>query len=221
MPSRALIGKDPLNGKNGFSKTTGFTVIEMMIAIGVLAIITALALPSYRAIIEKRKVTSAAEQAMAFLSSAQLEAVKRNEIVAVHFGTYTKDGDPTVYWCLGMTDQAECDCRPAASSCTIDGAVRSFQSDIFNYQTGASSINATATQFAGEDNILRFDPVRGLTVNSETVQLALISPDQAMYALNVELSPTGRVMICTSARGSNMVPGFGPCAEPAEPEAEG
>jgi prepilin-type N-terminal cleavage/methylation domain-containing protein len=219
MPSRVLTRRDPPNGKKEFSTKNGFTVIEMMIAVGVLAIITALALPSYRAIIEKRKVTSAAEQAMAFLSSAQLEAVKRNEIVAVHFGTYEEDGDS--YWCLGMTNQADCDCRPAVGTCSIGGAVRSFQSDILNYRTGASSIDATATQFAGEDNILRFDPVRGLTLNSETAQLALISPDQAMYALNVELSPTGRVKICTSARGSLAVPGFEPCREVAEPETEG
>lgn len=218
MPSCALSRREPPNGKNGFSAARGFTVIEMMIAVAVLAIITALALPSYREIMEKRRVTSAAEQAMAFLSSAQLESVKRNRIVAVQFGTYSKEGDSAVHWCLGMTDQATCDCRPDAATCTIDSVVRSFQSDILNYRSGASSIDTTATQFGGGDGVLQFDPVRGLTLNSETVDLALISPDQAMYALNVELMPTGRVKICTSSRGSRLVPGFEACAEPAEPE---
>jgi type IV fimbrial biogenesis protein FimT len=197
----------------------GFTVIEMMLAVGLLAIIAALALPSYRAIIEKRKVTSAAQQAMAFLSSAQLEAVKRNRNIAVKFDTYG-DGE----WCLGMTDQASCDCRPDSSDCTIDSAVRSFQSDALNYRVGASSIDTAATQFGGEGGILQFDPVRGLTRNSETVDLALISPDQATYALNVELAPTGRSKICTSVlRGSKAVPGFDPCpaVEVAEPAPEG
>ena len=218
MPSCALSRRDPPHGKNGFSKTKGFTVIEMMIAVAVLAIITALALPSYREILEKRKVTSAAEQTMSFLSSAQLESVKRNRTVAVQFGTYSKDGDSAVHWCLGMTDQATCDCRPDAATCTIEGAVRSFQSDTLKYRKGASSIDTTATQFGGGDSIFQFDPVRGLTLNSETVDLALISPDQAMYALNVELTPTGRVKICTSSRGSKPVPGFDACPAPPEPE---
>ena len=55
MPSRALSRRDPQNGKNGFSIARGFTVIEMMIALAVLAIITSLALPSYRALLEKRE----------------------------------------------------------------------------------------------------------------------------------------------------------------------
>ena len=83
MPSPALKGRDPQQGKKGFSTNKGFTVIELMISIAVLAIITSLALPSYRAIIEKRQVTSGAEQLTAFLSAAQMEAVKRNQPVAI------------------------------------------------------------------------------------------------------------------------------------------
>ena len=44
MPNRAHSRRDPQKGKNGFSTSKGFTVIELMIAVGVLAIITSLAL---------------------------------------------------------------------------------------------------------------------------------------------------------------------------------
>lgn len=215
MPSCALPRRDPQFGKRGFSKTFGFTVIELMMAVGVLAIITALALPSYRSIIEKRRVTSAAEQAMAFLSSAQFESVKRNQFVAVNFGSYTAD-DGTELWCLGMAagdaQDVTCDCRPAANTCTIDGVVRAFHSSSLNYPLAASSIDLLATDFGDDTNTLRFDPVRGLIVDSETADLALISPDQAMYALNIGLTPTGRVRICTdSERASKTVPGYEAC----------
>ena len=40
----------------------GFTVIELLIAITVVGIILALAMPSYQDIINKRAVTNAAEQ---------------------------------------------------------------------------------------------------------------------------------------------------------------
>ena len=78
MPIRAQTRRDPQKGKNGFSAVKGFTLIELMIALGIIAIITSLALPSYRTIIEKRQVTSGAEQLAAFLSSAQMESVKRS-----------------------------------------------------------------------------------------------------------------------------------------------
>ena len=85
MPNSAQTRRDPQKGKNGFSNNKGFTLIELMIAIAVLAIVTSLALPSYRTIIEKRQVTSGAEQFRAFMSSAQFESVRRNQPVAVNF----------------------------------------------------------------------------------------------------------------------------------------
>jgi len=99
MPSRALSRRDPPNGKNGFSIARGFTVIEMMIAVAVLAIITSLALPSYRAIMEKRQVTSGAERLSAFLGSVQLESIKRYENVTVSLETNLYDASTeTLVW---------------------------------------------------------------------------------------------------------------------------
>ncbi|MBT8046834.1 MAG: prepilin-type N-terminal cleavage/methylation domain-containing protein, partial [Gammaproteobacteria bacterium] len=61
MTSSAQHRKDPQKGKKEFSTTKGFTLIELLIVVAVIAIITSLALPSYRTIIEKRQVTSGAE----------------------------------------------------------------------------------------------------------------------------------------------------------------
>jgi type IV fimbrial biogenesis protein FimT len=85
MPTQATSRRDPQNTGKGISTHHGFTVIELMISLAVLAIITSLALPSYRNILEKRQVTSGAEQIGAFLSLAQLESVKRNQFVAVNY----------------------------------------------------------------------------------------------------------------------------------------
>ena len=98
MPSRAHSRKDPLKGKKEFSTNKGFTLIEVMIVIGVVAILASLALPSYRTILEKRQVTSGAEQISAFISAVQFEAVKRGEPLAVN---YLRTDTDT--WCLGVT----------------------------------------------------------------------------------------------------------------------
>ncbi|MDT8319695.1 MAG: GspH/FimT family pseudopilin [Xanthomonadales bacterium] len=206
MPTRAYTRRDPQKGKNGFSKVKGFTVIELMVALAVIAIITSLALPSYRTLIEKRQVTSGAEQIMAFLSSAQMEAVKRNQFVAVNMNSDANG------WCLGMTagDSADvaCDCLDQVSSCTLDGTPRLFRSENLGNPDVFSPADST---FGGDDNIIVFDPVRGLVVGGESVELELLSDDTS-YALNVELSPVGRSSICSdTARSSYAAPGFREC----------
>ena len=213
MPSCALSRRDPPNGKNGFSKTKGFTVIELMIAVAVLAIITSLALPSYRALLEKRQVTSAAQQLAAFLSSAQLESVKRNQFVAVNLEF--NGGE----WCLGMTDadrpqDATCDCTIDApeneAACILDNTGEA-EMRVLRFSSLAYPEVLSETSAVGDGNIV-FDPVRGLILDAETASIDLISPDQEMYALTIGLTPTGRVKICSdSVRGDKLVPGYEEC----------
>jgi len=202
MPNSTHTRRDPLKGKNGFSTDKGFTVIELMITIAVIAIVTSLALPSYRAIIEKRQVTSGAEQVMAFLSSAQVEAVKRNQFVAVN---YQENGGE---WCFGLTadDDADASCDCTDGSCTLDGQLRVLNSTMLK----RPEVLSAAT--VGDDDTLVFDPVRGLTVGADSAEVELISPDGASWALNIQVMPTGRVKICSdSTRADHDVPGYEEC----------
>jgi len=202
MPNSTHTRRDPLKGKNGFSTDKGFTVIELMITIAVIAIVTSLALPSYRAIIEKRQVTSGAEQVMAFLSSAQVEAVKRNQFVAVN---YQENGGE---WCFGLTadDDADASCDCTDGSCTLDGQLRVLNSTMLK----RPEVLSAAT--VGDDDTLVFDPVRGLTVGADSAEVELISPDGTSWALNIQVLPTGRVKICSdSARADHDVPGYEEC----------
>ena len=211
MPTSANTRRDPQKGKKEFSTNKGFTVIELLIAVAVLAILMSLALPSYRTIIEKRQVTSGAEQFTAFLSAAQSESVKRNQFVAVN---YNWNGGA---WCLGMTagddDSVDCDCT-TASSCSLDGTEKVLSA------AGLDKTNILDSATVGgedTDGTIVFDPVRGLLVDGETAEFRLISPDQNMYALNIDMRPTGRLQICSSARGDKSVPGYSDCAGEVQP----
>jgi type IV fimbrial biogenesis protein FimT len=208
MPTQAPIRRDPRNTGNGISIHHGFTVIELMISLAVLAIITSLALPSYRSILEKRQVTSGAEQLGAFLSSAQLESVKRNQFVAVNYQDNSGD------WCLGMRagDAAgvDCDCTvtdpTAANACALDGTLKVFNSSSLNYP---DVLNSAAV---GTDDTIVYDPVRGLTQEFETVTLELQSVPEGNYALDVEVAVTGRVKICSNNVANKDVPGYKECS---------
>jgi len=200
--------REPQKGKNGFSTLRGFTLIELMVVIAVVAIITSFALPSYRTLIEKRQVSSGAEQIGAFLSSAQLESVKRNQFVSV---TYTESDDG---WCLGLRADdvaTDCDCSDtsdvtAADACAIDGAFRILNSSSLNYPD-----ILTAADVGGDGTIV-YDPVRGLIQGAETVTLELLSYPEGSYALNVEVAVTGRVKICSDNTLNKDVPGYKECS---------
>jgi len=203
MTISELKRRDPQKGKKEFSTRNGFTVIELMVVLAVVAIITSFALPSYRTIIEKRQLSSGAEQVTAFFSSAQMEAVKRNQFVAVNY-QWTDE----LNWCLGMTagdeDTVDCDCTDG--SCLMDGELRVFQS------SRLTKPNILSSATLGGDDTIVFDPVRGLIVDAETAELELISPDQSSYALNLEVVPTGRMNICSdTVRADFSVPGYEDC----------
>lgn len=207
MTTSELIRRDPPKGKNGFSAHKGFTIIELMIVIGVIAIITSLALPSYRTIIEKRQVTSGAEQLGAFLSAVQMEAVKRSENISV---SYSRTDDT---WCVGITTGlAACDCSETDSTqtdfCQIDGQARVFNESNLNYPGVMNAMNG--------DGAFVFDPARGLVYTDsnlaayDSAEFEFLS-DSDTYALNVQISATGRVKYCSDSAGKK-VPGYDVCA---------
>jgi len=202
--------KDPQQGKKEFSTHKGFTLIELMVVIAVIAIITSFALPSYRTLIEKRQVTSAAEQLGAFLSSVQTESVKRGQLL---FVDYNRTDDKN--WCMGVVEVdltvspaiTSCDCKLA--NCKIDSQLRVINQDNLNYPDIMKSMDG--------DGGFVFDPVRGLVfnkhddlVNYDSAELELLS-EEGTYALNVQITATGRVITCSKSSGLK-VPGYKVCA---------
>jgi len=224
--------RDPQKGKNGFSTNRGFTLIEMMVVIAIVAIITSFALPSYRTLIEKRQVTSGAQQISAFLSSAKMEAIKRNEKVAI--STYFDANE----WCVGFVaydanegdDAAACDCTltdpTAAEACAFDEfgdgtmvlrVLRNSQPQkpLLPDNSLNKPVEITSIGLGGEDNVVIFDPIRGMLGADDTVAMPLemkMLSKHDTYALNVQLTATGRLTICSDMTVADInVPGYDDC----------
>ncbi|MCX4187241.1 GspH/FimT family pseudopilin [Methylophaga sp. OBS4] len=122
----------------------GFTLIELMVIIAVLGVITALALPSFKSILDGRRLQGATDNFYAMLQYARSEAIKQNQSVQFQFDTNA--------WCFGVDDEgADCDCT-TPSTCTVSGMQK--VTDNTEYT------NVTFSSDSAEDT-LTFEPRRG------------------------------------------------------------
>ncbi|MFP7721977.1 GspH/FimT family pseudopilin [Lysobacter sp. A3-1-A15] len=81
--------------------TSGFTLIELLVAIAVLAIMIALAVPSFTGLINGNRLTANSNEMVASLQLAKMESLRRNLRVAVcesDDGATCTDGDEWGQW---------------------------------------------------------------------------------------------------------------------------
>lgn len=161
-----------------------FSLTEMVITVTVLAILAAIAAPSFISTLEKRRVIGAAEELAANLQYARTEAIKGNRSVGVNF---TADG--TDAWCYGMddtpSDATVCSCGTGVG-CTVDSVTKVFNS------SGYRGVRMPTPAFGRVRNT-GFEPRRGFPTGSQgTVQFISTSGQ-----INVVLSPQGRIRLCS------------------------
>ena len=236
MKTSAHTRRDPQKGKKEFSTSKGFTLIELMVVIAVIAIITSFALPSYQTLIEKRNLSSGAHQFSAFFSAAKMEAIKRNEMIAIYtdlenicmgFFVYDRDLDIPITECVCSEGVLPDDDQACAIDEFGDGgmALRVLNGSNVGMPieigTGESNspLKISGVLIEGrDDDLVIFDPIRGMLVLNEAIppgrpplELQMLSQKDT-YGLNVQLTATGRVTVCSDSSTAEIdVPGFDEC----------
>lgn len=206
--------ESPLSGRPQFvSRQLGFSLVEVMMSVVLMGIGMALALPSYRDMVEKRQITNGAEQVASFINTAQGVAMKTNQVVTVSYSR-TDEND----WCIGaVSGAAPCDCT--VTDTTADNFCQiASQTFVLNNEHAA---NRDLVHSVTGDGAYAFDPIRGLFLDlDDSLTMELRSQNQD-FRLNVMVNNTGRVILCSSS-ADHAIPGYQLCpAQPVEVEVAG
>ena len=73
------------SGGRIMKQATGFTVIELLIAVGILGILSSIAIPSYNAWLPKTRVNNAARELFTELQLAKMKAITENNDYVITF----------------------------------------------------------------------------------------------------------------------------------------
>lgn len=185
-----------------FRRHRGFTMVELMMSIVLVAIGIALALPNYREMVEKRQLTNGAEQLASFVNTVQGISTRTNQVVTVTV-------EDTVEWCIGASVSVnQCDCSDEASVtyCEINAQPFVLNEDLLGSSDLVHNISGSGSY--------SFDPIRGLFTNlDDSLTMELRSPS-GDYHLNLMVNNTGRVILCSDSSG-HAVPGYDVCPQVA------
>jgi type IV fimbrial biogenesis protein FimT len=204
MIDKSAVGARPRGQSLNFTRHRGFSMIELMMSVVLIAISAALAIPSYRDMVEKRQVTHGAEQIASFINLAQGAAMKNNEVITVSWSRTDSDD-----WCVGaVSGDTACNCTVTDTSsdsyCQI--GTKGFVID------NSSSKDRDILHSIGGDGSYAFDPVRGLMVDLDDSMNMELRSHSGDFRLNLVVNNTGRVILCSDS-ADHAVPGYEVCEQ--------
>lgn len=182
-----------------FKKTPGgFTLVEALITLAILAILVAMAAPALNDFFVKGRVKRATVEVQGLLAKAKAETVIRDADLSVSI----KPGASET-WCVGFAETPDCDCAADPAECVVNVA----GTDVTQVITGAEYPGVGLTQnFASTGTFFgtTFDAVRG------DAPAGTITLTSGSWALGVTVSPEGRIRICGKDTSTNSM-GYPAC----------
>jgi len=187
------------------NRESGFTLIELMVAIAVLAVLLAAAGPSFADFFERYRLRSAVDDTLNLFAVARQGAVEADRNVKVKFADSTSD------WCGGAIEQTSpstvgdpvpldptaCVCESAPDSCLVGG-----ENLVVNAGGRGVTIGAGGTT-------VTFDSKNGTLNPLATREVDFIS-SSGRYGLKVQVSALGQARACWIS-GKRPIPGYREC----------
>lgn len=154
----------------------GFTLIELMVTVAILAILAAVAAPSFNEAILSNRLASFANNFVASAQLARSEAIKRNATV-----TLCRSANGTACATTGSWQQ---------------GWIVLSGTTVVQYQQAL----AAGYLLTGDVDSVAFQPI-GAGVTSATLKLCRSTPSAGSQEREIKISTTGRTSVSTTRTG--------------------
>lgn len=162
--------------------TRGFTLVELLVVIALVAIILALAAPSFTGTLARKRLEGVASELATDIQYARSEAAQRNSEVGIVFGT-----DCYVVYVLGNTSATSC--------ASIGGAATALKTVQIADGISLTFVPPVARAY------IAFDPVRGMAVDATgAIDLSgyvNLSHSAGTWQIRAMLTKAGRVKLCS------------------------
>lgn len=171
----------------------GFTLIELMVTLAVLTILMIVAIPSFIDFKERAAVRGAGDQLVSFWADAKLEAVKRNQPIAI---TIRKSGTSM---CMGATTVSTgCNCF-TAGACDVAQYPADSTAASQAIWRGVTMLGQPTLGPTDNDDIglATIDPKRGyLSDGTDVGGVTVQSPGQKAFYLRLYVDRWARPYLC-------------------------
>ena len=163
------------------SGSGGFTIIEAVVTIAILAILTAIAVPSMTALISGNRLSSSANETLSAMMLARSEALRSSRRVVVCKRSDSSSCSAGATWADGWIVFVDED-----SSGSRNGTETVLRA-------GAAAKGVSVSGEAGLENAVIFTPRGSLTVTGGSPKIVLGVSGLAQREL--QFTPTGRVSV--------------------------
>jgi prepilin-type N-terminal cleavage/methylation domain-containing protein len=160
------------------ARSAGFTLTEIMIAVGILGILSMLAVPNFRQLLRNYEVRGAAESVALGVQRARAEAVSRNASMVFTLGTGTS-------WTVDYVT------KPVSTDPPVDSR-SSTDSPNATMAGVASNLSTTATKIS-------FSNIGIVIANADaspSLSRVTFTADGAKETLRVEIGAGGAARVC-------------------------
>lgn len=164
------------------SAKRGFSLVELMVTLTVLAILLSVAVPSFQNIRDTSRVRAAAEAVYAHMQFSRSESVKQNRNLFVSLTTGTN-------WCIGISNSSGCNCA-TANSCRFGPAANLVENNL-------ASADFSGISLASDQASIQFESRRGGNENPGTITLTGANA----LAISIIHSARGRIRLCSDNVG--------------------
>lgn len=167
-------------------RKSGFTAIELLVVVAVIATLAVLVAPSMRDLIDRRRLIKQAEDLANLVQLARSEAIRHSGGgVAPLVGLTIQPG---TNWYLGLSNGTAA-CDGSAAGCAVNQGGTQVTRLISAGDCGGCTISAPATQ-----KVITFN-FRGLATSSTDSDITLASPRGRQITLRI--SRIGRTFLCS------------------------